>query len=270
MSALLHALVALSPSTFQSACTNTSPQPEFESEVLPITSYQCQWKRPSKSKESNLQIIEASFEKPVYGRIRKYSFESLADYDPRPIEFRGTANDNLKIFLGKVHGKALGVSLLLDSSCRCWSTNSEESLAPELPSKSELKYRVQELKKSLEIGKQKMREIEQNTRDQSQSALWYYVRRYRLTASHFGEIYRRRPTTPPQSLVLRILEPRKFFSEATDYGTRNEERALNKESVKVLMKNFICVILIFVINFNVTIIISHFCISMIAAFRITL
>ena len=133
-----------SPSTFQSACTNTSPQPEFESEVLPITSYQCQWKRPSKSKESNLQIIEASFEKPVYGRIRKYSFESLADYDPHPIEFRGTANDNLKIFLGKVHGKALGVSLLLDSSCRCWSTNSEESLAPELPSKSELKYRVQE------------------------------------------------------------------------------------------------------------------------------
>ena len=73
-----------------------------------------------------------------------------------------------------------------------------------------------------------MREIEQNTRDQSKSALWYSVRRYGLTALHFGEIYRRRPTTLPQSLVLRILEPRKFFSEATDYGTRNEERALKK------------------------------------------
>lgn len=73
-----------------------------------------------------------------------------------------------------------------------------------------------------------MREIEQSTRDQSQSSLWYSVRRYRITASHFGDVYRRLPTTPPQSLVLRIQEPKRFFSEATEWGQKHEDIALQK------------------------------------------
>ena len=73
-----------------------------------------------------------------------------------------------------------------------------------------------------------MREIEQNTRDQCRSSLWHSVRRYRISASHFGAIYRRLPTTPPQSLVLQILHPKKFSSAATDWGIRHEDIALKQ------------------------------------------
>lgn len=75
-----------------------------------------------------------------------------------------------------------------------------------------------------------MREIEQNTRDQSRSSLWHSVRRYRISASHFGAIYRRLRITPPQSLVLQILHPQKFLSAATDWGIRHEDIALKQYS----------------------------------------
>ena len=162
--------------------------------------------------------------KNVYGRERKHQLLSLADFDPRHTEFRGTTNERLKDFLGKVRGKGLGISLLFNSECRCWSTTSERTGTD----KNVLQQRVREFKISLCIPDQKMREIKQSTRDQSQSSLWYSVRRYRITASHFGNVYRRLPTTPPQSLVLRILEPKQFFSEATEWGKEHEDIALRK------------------------------------------
>ena len=73
-----------------------------------------------------------------------------------------------------------------------------------------------------------MREIEQNTRDQSRLPLWHSVRQYRIFASHFGAIYRRLPTTPPQSLVLQILHPKRFSSAATDWGMSHEDIALKQ------------------------------------------
>ena len=73
-----------------------------------------------------------------------------------------------------------------------------------------------------------MREIEQNTRDQSRTPLWHSVRLYRLSASHFGAIRRRLPTTPPQSLVLQILHPKSFSSPATDWGISHEDIALKQ------------------------------------------
>ena len=36
----------------------------------------------------------------------------MEDFDPRPSELRGKAKDNLKVFLSKVQGQGLGVSLL--------------------------------------------------------------------------------------------------------------------------------------------------------------
>ena len=87
----------------------------------------------------------------------------------------------LETFLNKVKGRGLGVSSLLDSECTCWSTSSDISLPPVLPSKSQLQFSVEELKNSLQISEQQMGEIEQSTRDQSHS-LWFSVRCYCLTA----------------------------------------------------------------------------------------
>ena len=64
----------------------------------------------------------------------------------------------------------------------------------------------QELKNSiLFMPSQKLREIEQSTRGQSQNSLWHSVRQYRLTASHFGNIFRLKETTSPQNIVLQII-----------------------------------------------------------------
>ena len=183
----------------------------------------------SKKEESNLKIADATFKKHVCGREQKREFQSMTNFDPRPSELRGNASIQMRSFLGKVKGKGLGVSLLFDSDCRCWSTDcATNALSPQLPSKEELKERVQQLKDSLHISLQKMREIEQNTRDQSRSLLWHSVRRYRISASHFGAICRRLPTTPPKSLVLQILHPKKFTSAATDWGIRHEDIALKQ------------------------------------------
>ena len=71
-----------------------------------------------------------------------------------------------------------------------------------------------------------LRHVGQSTREQRYSAEWFSVRRYRITASHFGEILHRRRDTPPDRLVLSILMPRKLSSPATTWGIENESRAI--------------------------------------------
>ena len=44
----------------------------------------------------------------------------------------------------------------------------------------------------------------------------------------FGEVFRRHVDTPPDALVLRIIEPKQFVSPSTEYGKRMESIALEK------------------------------------------
>ena len=85
-------------------------------------------------------------------------------------------------------------------------------LTPNLPSKEDSVQRVNNFKKSLVLPPQKLREIEQLTRDQSQNVLWHSVRRYRFTASYFGQVYRLKDTTSPENLVLQIIGSNRFTS----------------------------------------------------------
>ena len=50
----------------------------------------------------------------------------------------------------------------------------------------------------------------------------FFVRRYRKTASRFGEVLCRRPDTPPDTSVLSILHPRSFSLVLTDLGVYKE------------------------------------------------
>ena len=61
------------------------------------------------------QIADISFKKHVYGHQTKHNFQFLSEYDPRPTEFRGKAQDGLQSFLYEVKGKGLGVSILFGS-----------------------------------------------------------------------------------------------------------------------------------------------------------
>ena len=227
MSALLHALASLTAG-HQQTVGSSAVQFEEEEEAVPITSLLCQWNAPRKRKESAMPISKTTFQKHVYGRQQKHELKPIDDFDPRPLELRGKATELLSDFLDKVRGQGLGVSLLFDQQCRCWSSTMEEPLTPKLPTKEELRERVEEFKKSLCMPSHRLREIEQSTRDQSLSSLWYSVRRYRITASYFGHVYRRKPTTSPQSLVLQILGAKPFTSAATEWGKRNEAVALEQ------------------------------------------
>lgn len=191
VSGLLHALVAMCPKKISLTTDSSTPE-----EPLPITSYECEWKKTRKRKESAMAVSDVTFQKHVYGRQVKHTLKPLKDFDPRLAEYHGTAPRLLKELLKKVQGKGLGVSVLFDEDVRVWKVTTDEQgthadpdVAAVMPTRSELIERVASFKKTLQLTAQQIRELERNTRDQSKSQLWYTARRYRLTASSFGRIF---------------------------------------------------------------------------------
>ena len=155
----------------------------------------------------------AVFEKHVFGREHKRKVVAVEDFDPRPLKYRGTVKGRVPALLDKIRGEGLCISLLLDPQVRHWDyslTAIPSTSAPSLPDKSSLTDTIAAFKDSLKLSEEKLREIEFNTRKQRESNQWYEVRRYRLTSSLFGHVLRRRSDTPPDSLVLRILQPKQF------------------------------------------------------------
>lgn len=51
-------------------------------------------------------------------------------------------------------------------------------------------------------------------------------RRYRLTASMFGRVIKRRPFTPCHNIVKACLKDNTFWTEATEYGVLKEKVAI--------------------------------------------
>ena len=180
---------------------------------------------PKKRKESKLPISEAIFENHDYAKPTKRKIKLLENFNPRPPKFRGDAASPLPEFLDKVKGEQLGISLLLDSHF-CRSTVEQQTTSHSIPSTQDLQETVMAFKTSLQVSPEKAREIECNTRQQRFSQLWFNVRRYRITASIFGPVLSRRVDTPPDNLVLRIIQPKKFSTPATRYGIENEQVAL--------------------------------------------
>ena len=160
----------------------------------------------------------------MYGPLRTKTMESTEDFDPRPLECRGQAVTNLATFMKKVKGRNLGVLLLLDPSTLVWTEKTSE--APTIISTEQLRRSVAAFKESLKLPTSELRRIEQDTRDQSRSSLWFSQRKYRITSSFFGEIFKRLPSTPPHHLVLRIIDPKPFNCAATEWGKTHEACAL--------------------------------------------
>lgn len=231
VSASLHALRALKPTTF-----NLQPDlpPAFNSSddadaEVSVTSLPCQWKLPRKRKESTLRVSEATFEKHDYSKPVKRKVKHVEQFDPRPVEYRGSAMSRLPKLLENVKGEQLCVSLLFDPNCRKEHVEQpQDPLLYRVLDSTELKPTIAAFKNTLEVTQELAREIELNTREQRMSPLWFSVRRFRITASNFGAVLSRRPNTPPDSLVLRIIQPRNFSTAATKYGVENEQVAIQE------------------------------------------
>ena len=227
MSALLHALVAMGPPITPFVSPGMVGASD-EDDRLPITSYACQWKTPRKRKENTMKVSECKFEKYVYGHTKKRKLDSMEDFDPRPSQYRGTAPSQLSSLLDKVRGKGLCVSLLLDPSTCHWSDSQMKETSVSMPGTAELQQSVEEFKKSLLLPAERRREIERQTRDQQNSSLWFEVRQYQLTASMLGEVLRRSSKTPPDSLVVRIIDGKRFTGAAVEWGVQQESVAIKK------------------------------------------
>ena len=157
----------------------------------------CKWKVPKKRKESNLTMSGTVFEKHDFDKQKRRKISHKEDFDPLPIELRGNAQSLLKKFLDTVHGASLWVSVMFDSQ---YCHQSIPATQPDMLSACVIKKTIASFKASLKMSADKLHEIEQNTTAQRDSPLWFSCRRYRITASRFGDILRRRADTPPDSL----------------------------------------------------------------------
>ena len=100
----------------------------------------------------------------------------------------------------------LGISLLKDESTRYWDIHPQSATSNHLPDEFQLQRSIAEFMKGLVITEEEARKIEQRTRQQRHSPEWFAASRFRLTSSVFGEIFHRRPDTPPDALVVRLIE----------------------------------------------------------------
>ena len=80
-----------------------------EEQSLLVTSYSYKWNVPKSREDSTIPMSEAVFEKHEYSKQRKRKIKLVADYDPRPPQFQGTASDRLPALLDEIRGEQLHV-----------------------------------------------------------------------------------------------------------------------------------------------------------------
>lgn len=110
-------------------------------------------------------------------------------------------------------------------------TNMDETPPTPLDYNIQSKEDIQKEVESLAVNEADICHIEKETREQRDSPKWFQLRHFRITASYFGEIYRRRDTTQPDALVLRILGADTHHRKDTvsmSWGRSNESVALEQ------------------------------------------
>jgi hypothetical protein len=110
-----------------------------------------------------------------------------------------------------------------------------QSQKPDLPDHVFEQLRKNQLDKLLDNGKN-WKQIEQDTRGQSESGLWLAHRQEMLTSSNFGDVCRMRPTTSCATMVKNILYPPIIDTAAMKYG-RDQEEVARRELAAKLNKN---------------------------------
>lgn len=84
-----------------------------------------------------------------------------------------------------------------------------------------------DFKNALNVTLEQRNLIEFQTRGQTDNELWFKERKFRITASNFGLIVKRRESSKWSKLVDTFLyENKNFETSATRYGKNNEQKAI--------------------------------------------
>ena len=169
-------------------------------------------------------MSEAVFEKHEYTKQRKRKTQPVEGYDPRPPEFRGAAVDRFPTLLKEIRHEHLCVSLLFDKTYYHWNAEDEQHMnqlsEQSVPTDTELQTTMSAFKDCQRIGEAEAREIKQGTWDQRLSSLWLSTRCYRITASNFRRVLSLKRETPPDSLVMNILQQKRFYVSHTIWNSQ--------------------------------------------------
>lgn len=92
----------------------------------------------------------------------------------------------------------------------------------------QLLLQCEEVYKNLSISPEQAKSVEQKTRKQADSKVWFQQRAARITASKFKAASRTDITQPSKSLIKAICYPEgcRFKSKATEWGCEHEKTAL--------------------------------------------
>ena len=93
----------------------------------------------------------------------------------------------------------------------------------------------------LSVTMKEIQRFEEETRLQSQTALWYKIRRNRVTASNKGEIFKRRKEEGP--LVQRLQSTRHVMTTAMRQGLAIEPKSFQVDTSVVVF--FLFCVLVF-------------------------
>lgn len=92
----------------------------------------------------------------------------------------------------------------------------------------DLLLKCKETFKGISCTRTQASNIEEATRGQSKSSLWFQMRIGRITASNFHRACHTDPASPSISLIKNICYGAKFKTKATDWGCSHEKKALGQ------------------------------------------
>ncbi len=204
------------------------------------TSQPQSWNQPRKRRLDPCDVSEIQFVKHEYGKIKKPPRPLL--YDPRPERLRCTTDEEVEILKQRLTDIDSSAALLHVLSTQTVQT--PPTSLPPAPSVvkeefiRELQAKPQPLAlqdvitagtsflRTITYSPAVVRQIEMETQHQRLCKRWHEERNYRLTASKFGTVGKRRAPRPPLAKNILYAGTQPISAAALKWGCDHEKDAI--------------------------------------------
>ena len=196
----------------------------FQLEGISCTSQLQAWNQPRKRHLDSSVVTDIDFTQHEFGKVKRKLGNPM--YDPRPMKFRSTSSEEVETLRSALRNQKEDLAILhvLGSSDRnaplsplaCSSSSSlpQPSLArvktmkylhklPHPLSLNNIRTACNRFIEDIKCSESVTHDIQEATRLQYNCEEWHIQRRYRITASNFGSVVKRKNPHPP--LVKRFL-----------------------------------------------------------------